>query len=282
MATTRNSFAKAGSAGGSERRRPEETILHQVLTWHLETFLEVARHRGRTIPRFVERELRSFTECGILAHGLLRVRCDECGAERLVGFSCKGRGFCPSCGGRRMADTAAHLVDHVLPELPVGQWVLSLPIALQYRLAYDAQLVADVVRELVRAVFASLRWRARREPPPRFHLVRYHGILAPCASWRRYVVPACEHDATEHGCCRAAHSSSTDADPHSRDEPASDGLPRRRYPPTRLPWAELMARVFASDVLECPRCQGRVRILAAIHPPDVTRAILECLGLPAR
>jgi hypothetical protein len=43
-----------------------------------------------------------------------------------------------------------------------------------------------------------------------------------------------------------------------------------------------MRRVFAVDVLECPRCKGRMRILAQIHPPETTRAILECLGLPIR
>jgi len=43
-----------------------------------------------------------------------------------------------------------------------------------------------------------------------------------------------------------------------------------------------MRRVFALDVLECPRCQGRMRLVAAIHPPEATTAILECLGLPAR
>ena len=52
---------------------------------------------------------------------------------------------------------------------------------------------------------------------------------------------------------------------------------RRQYP-----WAELMRRVLAVDVLECPRCHGPMRILAAIHPPDAAAAILECLGLPAR
>ncbi len=41
--------------------------------------------------------------------------------------SCKGRGFCPSCCGRRMADTAVHLCDEVLPEVPIRQWVLSFP-----------------------------------------------------------------------------------------------------------------------------------------------------------
>ena len=43
-----------------------------------------------------------------------------------------------------------------------------------------------------------------------------------------------------------------------------------------------MKRVFAVDVLECPRCQGRMRILAAIHSPETARKILDCLGLPTR
>ena len=43
----------------------------------------------------------------------------------LVGFSCKGRGACPSCSAKRMAGTAAHLVDHVFPHVPVRQFVLS-------------------------------------------------------------------------------------------------------------------------------------------------------------
>jgi hypothetical protein len=87
----------------------------------IESFLARARGRDRTVPRFVERELRAYLGCGILAHGFVRVRCDACGCERLVAFSCKGRGFCPSCGGRRMADTAAHLVDRVLPEVAAAR-----------------------------------------------------------------------------------------------------------------------------------------------------------------
>jgi hypothetical protein len=59
-----------------------------------------------------------------------------------------------------MADTAAHLVDRVLPRVPVRQWVLSLPYALRYRLAYDASLVTDVLAIFTRTVFASLIRRA--------------------------------------------------------------------------------------------------------------------------
>ena len=69
----------------------------------------------------MERELRAYLACGVLVHGFMRAHCDACGYDRLVAFSCKGRGFCPSCGGRRMVDTAAHLVERVLPEVDALQ-----------------------------------------------------------------------------------------------------------------------------------------------------------------
>src|SRR5262249_20882732 len=83
------------------RRQPEDTVLHQVVREHLETFLAEARLRGggEGLPRFVERELREFLTCGVLAKGFARFRCTDCQREILVAFSCKGRGFCPSCCG---------------------------------------------------------------------------------------------------------------------------------------------------------------------------------------
>ncbi len=72
----------------------------------------------------------------------------------------QGRSFCPSCGGRRRADAAAHLVDRAFPELPVRQWVLSVPYALRYRLAYDSFLVRDVLQIFLQTIFASIRRRA--------------------------------------------------------------------------------------------------------------------------
>jgi len=118
-----------------QSRQPEESILYRVVAENLETFLSRQQERGRVVPRFVEKELRAFLDCGILARGFLRVHCDICGQDRVVAFSCKGRSVCSSCCGRRMSDTAAHLVDRVFPEIPVRQWVLSFPFALRYRLA---------------------------------------------------------------------------------------------------------------------------------------------------
>jgi hypothetical protein len=75
---------------------------------------------GRWPGAACKAEFDTFLECGLLARGFLRLRCGDCGHDKLAAFSCKRRGFCPSCGARRMAQTAAHLVDHVIPHVPVG------------------------------------------------------------------------------------------------------------------------------------------------------------------
>ena len=69
-------------------RNPEESVLYGAVAVQLETFLERQHLRDRIVPRFVERELRSFLECGILANGFLRVHCDACRLNRVVPFSC--------------------------------------------------------------------------------------------------------------------------------------------------------------------------------------------------
>jgi len=143
------------------RHAPETTLLSQVVATHLETFLARRADDGAFLPRFVERELRAYLACGILAHGFARVRCGACGDEKLVAFSCKGRGVCPSCTGRRMTDTAAHLVDRVLPRTPVRQWVLSFPHRVRFALARDARLLGEALRIFTRAIFAWQRRAAR-------------------------------------------------------------------------------------------------------------------------
>jgi hypothetical protein len=155
-------------------------------------------------------------------------------------------------------------------------------------------------------------------PPPRAHQVRYHGILAPCASQRDWIVPG---PATEFGVpeCHPPSSNSVESFPaggearkrgsegggagnadHRADAnqgaccdhpPGSAAESASRAPastatpatlPRRLPWAALLQRVFEVDALRCPGCGARMRLLAAIEDPEVARKILECLDLPAR
>ena len=100
-------------------REPTTTALFQLLSEHLPAFLAEADAADRCVPAFVREELEGFLSCGILEHGFAIVACRQCREDRLVPFSCGGRGFCPSCMGRRMADTSARLVDYVLPEVPI-------------------------------------------------------------------------------------------------------------------------------------------------------------------
>jgi len=67
------------------------------------------------IPKHARKELLAYLDCGLLCRGFARLKCRACGETRLVAFSCKGRGFCPSCMGRRMSATAANLIERVLP-----------------------------------------------------------------------------------------------------------------------------------------------------------------------
>ncbi len=129
-----------------EPRDPSHTVLYTVIADPLETFLASldADPDATGLPAYVEREFYAYLRCGILAHGFLRLGCDTCPKELLLPFSCKRRGFCPSCAGRRMAQTAAHLVECVIPWVPTRQWVVSVPVPLRYWMAASQDLTAKV------------------------------------------------------------------------------------------------------------------------------------------
>jgi hypothetical protein len=86
------------------------------------------------------------------AGGFARLYCATCKHSQLVAFSCKGRGFCPSCLGRRMCATAANLVERVLPDVDLRQWVLTFPFAWRRRLAQDGALLGTLTRLFVATV----------------------------------------------------------------------------------------------------------------------------------
>jgi len=141
---------------GYQRHRPEATLLYQLVAEHYPTFRDRRASEERPLPRYVEDEFEAYLKCGRLEHGFFRVKCESCQAEKLVAFSCKRRGFCPSCGGRRMAETAGLLVDDVLPRQPVRHWVLSLPVALRYLLATRPEVVTQVLGIVYRAISGHL------------------------------------------------------------------------------------------------------------------------------
>jgi hypothetical protein len=128
---------------------------------NLESFLAYARaNYDGGLPRYVEQEFRAYIRCGDFSEGFSRAHCDACGHDLLVAFSCHGRSICPSCCGRRMANVAAHLVDRVLPDVTVRQYVLTLPYELRRLAALKADVLTALARNFVGAVFARYRSRA--------------------------------------------------------------------------------------------------------------------------
>ena len=106
------------------------------------------------VARASERRRANDLSCGALAGGFARLKCEGCGHEKLVPFSCKGRGLCPSCSGRRMTESAIDQVENIIPIVPVRQWVLRLPFLLRYRMNAPTS-------DEVKAVTRDIR------PPPR-------------------------------------------------------------------------------------------------------------------
>ena len=98
----------------------------------------------RRLPPNVEKELFSYLDCGVLAYGFVRLQCSDCKTEQLVAFSCKKRGFCPSCCSKRMTETSTHLLDHIIPGVPIRQYVLSLPYPLRCWMASNKTLCGKV------------------------------------------------------------------------------------------------------------------------------------------
>jgi len=210
---------------GYLRHRPEATLLYRLVKQHCPAFRELRAEAGRALPGYVAEEFGACLKCGRLEEGFLRLRCEQCHAEKLVAFSCKNRGFCPSCGARRMAEPAALLADAVLPEQPLRHRDDTTHIVLK-----PLHLIARLAALL---------------PPPRMHWTRYHGVFAPHSRFRAAVTPA--H--------RGAGSPKQSVPSGEQDRPAAT-----RH--LAMNWARRLKRVFGTEIDTCTRCGGKLGILS--------------------
>jgi Transposase zinc-binding domain/Putative transposase len=216
------------NAGEYQRSRPEQSALHLVVRENLLTLLAaIEQGFASPLPEFVRSELEGYVQCGVLARGFALLACPDCGEHKLVAFSCGGRGFCPSCSGRRMAQSAANLVDHVLPEdVPLRQFVLTLPFELRARIAYDRELMGGVGRIFVGTVLGFYARKTRERGisggqsgaftvvqrtssdlkcNPHYHTVFLDGVFAPAENTKLEFHPLGSLSNTE----RTGHSKAT-------------------------------------------------------------------------
>ena len=106
-------------------------------------------------------------------------------------------------------------------------------------------------------------------PPPHKNLIRYFGVFGP-AHRNRAAVVGMGRAPAEPVAFAQAPSGAGDAETEVEERPA-----RRRA----LPWAELLRRVFAIDILKCDQCGGDMKIIAIIPASEATEAILDHLGI---
>lgn len=139
-AAVASAFCSSPMAGGSLSIGDADRIARRYTRWSAITSRRYTRRPSRAsahrCPLSCVVSSRWFLECGLLCRGFAMLVCEDCDDRRRVAFSCKGRGWCPSCFGRRMAQTSANLLDHVLPRVPLRQFVLTVPFELRTWLAY--------------------------------------------------------------------------------------------------------------------------------------------------
>jgi ribosomal protein S27E len=95
-------------AGVYRPRHPERTVLYRVLFHYFERFLAEYESRFKKEDGFLRTVIKEvvdrYLDCSNPKCGFARIRCPDCGELRLLMFSCRTRGFCPSCHAKRLEE----------------------------------------------------------------------------------------------------------------------------------------------------------------------------------
>tara|TARA_B100000029_G_scaffold208001_1_gene205800 strand:- start:1453 stop:2949 length:1497 start_codon:yes stop_codon:yes gene_type:complete len=146
-----------------EKKDPNSSLVKKVVAENFVSFEKYFALEQKVLPHYIKNEFTSFLNCGLYSLGFLKFHCSNCNNNFLLPFSCKKRGICSSCGGRRMSQIAAHLRDFVFPQTAVRQWVLSLPFPLRYHLSFDNNTLSTLLRIYVRAVSSFYKSKAKKK-----------------------------------------------------------------------------------------------------------------------
>ncbi len=131
-------------------RKPKASPLWQCLSAHFDAFLDTYEERYQ--PRYgflrpiIPEVVDKFLDCGDLARGFARVRCDHCKHEYLLAFSCKGRWFCPSCHQKKVQLFGALLTETILFSVPHRHFTFAIPKMLRPYFRFDRDLLKDFCR----------------------------------------------------------------------------------------------------------------------------------------
>jgi len=142
-------------------RRPQGSPPFRFVSDHLHRLQAVyderfARAYGPWRP-IVAEVADKFLACGILDHGVARMRCDACAHEYLLALSCKCRYFCPSWHAKRLAVWTRWLGTTLLAPAPHRRVVLTIPKRLRAYCVYRPRLPGEIARAAAHTVTAAIR-----------------------------------------------------------------------------------------------------------------------------
>lgn len=144
-------------------RRPRASPLWQLVRHGWDEFLAnyESKYRKDLGPRHpaATATVESFLRCGDLASGFTRLQCPECGHERLLAFTCKGRHFCPSCHQRRVRSTSDWIATAVCHEVPHRQFVFTIPKLLRGIFRKRRQLLSHLFHTATETLCDAFRTR---------------------------------------------------------------------------------------------------------------------------
>ena len=129
-------------------RNPKASAYYKCVENHFEelerAWDDMYKSRYGFWRTYVMTVIYKYLDCGDLHMGFARVRCENCGHEYLLAFSCKRRQFCPSCHQKRVIEYGEWLLTEVLKDVPHRQWVFSISKRLRIYFLYDRKLLAKL------------------------------------------------------------------------------------------------------------------------------------------